>query len=370
MSTRYVDALKGYEFFIHHHGRASRHDINFYLFSQGRRAINQRIYRHYKGLIRLGIEGYIPINKFKLFESLGRIQVVGDRRRWRRQAVELSGRYSIDEMEWQDVLITDISETGFGILSSERITIKAGTLLWIRLEGYNHLPATLVWRKYPENETRFGVRTLEFVTKYKQIEEKMDIDRITGELRILRLQKGELHWSDFNRVLEKINELLHAVSALIHAVDQAVEVEIGSVQPVLSSIRFGSRRMFRIKVDFWQAAILKAVRDMLVPWHKMKERYRKGIKQPKTAGNSLDIEIARNALFLKNVDLGPRLSGDLVESLRNPLCDALGIEKLPEELFGPESLETGILLRRILPAAAELIAGDDPDFNLEVVLND
>jgi hypothetical protein len=37
-----------------------------------------------------------------------------------------------------------------------------------------------------------------------------------------------------------------------------------------------------------------------------------------------------------------------------------------QSIFGPKSLETGIVKERLLPAATELIAGDDPDFEVEV----
>jgi len=52
--------------------------------------------------------------------------------------------------------------------------------------------------------------------------------------------------------------------------------------------------------------------------------------------------------------------------LGGPLQRALGVRELPEQLFEDGSPEEGILNQRLLPAATDLAAGDDLDFDVEV----
>lgn len=49
-----------------------------------------------------------------------------------------------------------------------------------------------------------------------------------------------------------------------------------------------------------------------------------------------------------------------------PIKSALGLDELPDGLFEETSSEKGILEERIIPPIAELVAGDDLDFKLEV----
>jgi hypothetical protein len=39
---------------------------------------------------------------------------------------------------------------------------------------------------------------------------------------------------------------------------------------------------------------------------------------------------------------------------------------LPKRLFEAGTLERGVLTERVVPAIAELVAGDDPDFKISV----
>ena len=64
MTARFVDALKGYEFFLRQRGRASLDEVNKYLMQHGYRPISLRTYTHYHKLLQHGFRYYIPINKF------------------------------------------------------------------------------------------------------------------------------------------------------------------------------------------------------------------------------------------------------------------------------------------------------------------
>ena len=82
MSAQFVDALKGYDYFLSARGRASREEVNRHLASINRKAIAQRTFTHYGNLIDKGFRSYVPINKFDVFQSLGRLQLAADRRRY------------------------------------------------------------------------------------------------------------------------------------------------------------------------------------------------------------------------------------------------------------------------------------------------
>jgi hypothetical protein len=84
MAAQFVDELLGYEYFPEKQGKVTRDEINNYLTSKGRRPIQQRTYTHYRKLIDNGFLSYVPINRFDVFQSLGKIQMAADRRRFHR----------------------------------------------------------------------------------------------------------------------------------------------------------------------------------------------------------------------------------------------------------------------------------------------
>jgi len=52
MSAKFVDALKGYEYYLKERGEATTiDDVNNYLVTHGRRSIQARTYGHYRKLL-------------------------------------------------------------------------------------------------------------------------------------------------------------------------------------------------------------------------------------------------------------------------------------------------------------------------------
>jgi hypothetical protein len=51
MSAEFVDALKGYEYYLKERGEATIDDVNNYLVTHGRRPIQARTYNHYRKLL-------------------------------------------------------------------------------------------------------------------------------------------------------------------------------------------------------------------------------------------------------------------------------------------------------------------------------
>ena len=86
---------------------------------------------------------------------------------------------------------------------------------------------------------------------------------------------------------------------------------------------------------------------------------------------NLAIEVTRNAIHLRREPAEEGIGRELVaELMRGPLQKALGVSELPEKLFEDGSLEEGIVQQRLLPAATDLLAGDDLDFDVQVEEDD
>ena len=162
MSARFVDALKGYEFFVKQRGKASLDDVNEYLLRHGYRPISLRTYTHYHKLLQHGFRYYIPINKFDVFQALGRLQTIADRRRYFREKTEIPALISRDGQRWVQAIVIDRSVVGFGIFVPEKFPVSTGKRVFVRLEGYHDIPVIVVWRKHLERGTRLGVRAFSF----------------------------------------------------------------------------------------------------------------------------------------------------------------------------------------------------------------
>jgi hypothetical protein len=124
MSAKYVDALKGYEYFLSTRGRADRDQVNLALKRQGRNPISARTYSHYLSLLDSGFRTYVPINKFDVFQAIGQLPVSPDRRRFYREVAEVPSSLSFDGESWQPATLVDRSIVGFGGLTRKRIPAK------------------------------------------------------------------------------------------------------------------------------------------------------------------------------------------------------------------------------------------------------
>ncbi len=366
MSAKFVDALKGYEYFLSYSGEASRDDINQYLQEIGRRPISARTCSHYQSLQAHGFLSYIPINKFDVFQSLGRLQMAADRRRYARTEIERAASVSTDGERWLPVTLIDESLVGFGAVTSSKMNEKPGHPILLRIEGFQDIPSILVWRRAEESFTRFGIRAIEFIAKFATTGPAPVPTRLTGVLTIKRTSESGLNWSELFRILSKVDELLAATDDLIYSLAELVRKPISLASPVVSSIKLGSPGDVQIKIDFGVAEIIKVVLEKLQFWGSQKRRFKAETRSTELQNANLEIEHMRNALKLKREADDTGLSREVGDALVKRALHVIGVSEVPESLFGPTSLEAGILKERLLPPAAELIAGDDPDFEVEV----
>jgi hypothetical protein len=87
-------------------------------------SISPQVY--YKKLIAHGFRSYIPINKFDVFQSLGKIELAADRRRYYRETIEQPVLISRDGIRWINGKIIDKSLVGFGIVTQHKFPITKG----------------------------------------------------------------------------------------------------------------------------------------------------------------------------------------------------------------------------------------------------
>lgn len=370
MAAEFVDALIGYEYYLKVRGKASMDNVNDYLIQHDRRPISQRTYGHYRKLLANGFRSYIPINKFDVFQSLGRLQMAADRRRYRRETSALTVQISRNGKNWIEGELLDKSIVGFGVETKERFPSTPGNQIWVRLKGYKDIPATLVWRKHKDTSTRIGIRAIEFVAKYQFLDEEVDIQRLRGLLKITRTVDGDLDWNEIYRVFDKTDELINALSAFMYTLDELIKSDVRLARPVLSSIKFGSVGDAQIKVDLGIAEILRLIIEKLQFGRLEKHRYRVENKKLELEVANLEIETIRNAVNLKKELHDPEMTEKIIAELPETVKRVFNIEQLPAGLLDEGSPERAILNERVIPAATELVAGDDTDFDLEVSVDE
>jgi len=79
-----------------------------------------------------------------------------------------------------------------------------------------------------------------------------------------------------------------------------------------------------------------------------------------------EIEIIRSAIKVGREAIELGISREVADSLVGSVMRTLNFEQVHFPLFEPGSLERGILTDRLLPAVAELVAGDDPDIEVDM----
>jgi hypothetical protein len=319
-------------------------------------------------LLANGFRSYIPINQFDVFQSLGRIQMAADRRRYGRESIELPAKISRNGDKWMASVIIDKSLVGFGILTTEIFPVAKGSKIWVRVDSYEDIPVMVVWREHNKGKglTRLGIRAFEFITKYRVGDRELESARLTGLLKITRKQEKSLDWRYFYRIFNQTNELLDSVSSLIYALAEIVGVDIQLARPVLETIKFGSAGETQIKIDFGIADMLKTLIDTFLYSGLEKKRLKEENRKSELENANLAIEVARNAVNFRKEALEANIPEIAIDALLEPTKQVLNVEHLPSGLFGDGSLEKAILTERVIPVVVELIAGDDPDFNLSV----
>lgn len=370
MAAQFVDALKGYEYFMQVRGKASLDNINEFLESINRKSIHQRTYEHYQKLLKRGFTSYVPINQFDVYQTLDKLQVASDRRRYTREVVDIDIKFSLDKYTWIPAKIIDMSLVGFGMVTFDRLSIKPGTLIWVHMNHYRDIPTILVWKRRYENQLRFGLRALEFISNYKIFKEISPPIRSTGLLIVQRTIDHEIDWSELFRIMSKINQLIDASADLLDSIAKICHMHINLAKPFISSIRFGSPGDVQVKVDLGVAEVIKISLEKAQLWKLEKERYKIENRGQYLKNALLEVEVLRKAVKLRVEAIESGISPDIANSLfSHVIRKSLNISELPDNLFEFGSLENGILTDRLLPAALELIAGDSPNLNVEIQEN-
>jgi len=368
MSAKFVDALKGYEYYLKERGEAIIDDVNNYLVTHGREPIQPRTYAHYRKLLAHGFRSYIPINQFDVFQALGKLQMAADRRRYHRDKTQIPAKVSRDGENWKDATIVDKSLVGFGVTILEKFTATQGSKIWIRLNGYEDIPIIVVWKQHDQegNSTSLGVRAFEFIANYQLTEDNVSVSRLTGVIQISREEDGVLEWENMYRVFDNTNQLLDAVSDLIYSLSEVLDSKVSVARPVLTSIKFGSPGELQAKVDFGVAEIVRVLIEKVQYWSLDRKRFIEENRKRELENANYSIEVIRNAINLRKEALDVGMTDDAVTAILRPIKGVFNINEIPRDLFGEGTLERGVLTERVIPVVAELVAGDDPDFKISV----
>ncbi len=373
MAAQFVDALKGYEYFLQHRGKVPLENINEFLKDSRRNPIHERTFNHYGNLLKHGFRSYVPINQFDVFRTLGRLQMASDRRQYVREEADIDAEFSLDRNTFIQANIINRSPVGFGIKTKQPFPLKYGRLVWVRIANYHDMPTIVIWKRSAENIVRFGLRCIEFIDKYQIYKEELLLNRLTGLIIVSKMSHNEIQWSELFRIMSKVDELVEASSTLIYSIAEAADVKIKVAKPIIASIRFESPGNFQLKIDASLTDIVKFAVEKAQLWSLEKERYRVQTKKleldnhrQKLEHEMLKIEAMRNAIRLRKEAIDTGIPKEMADYLLVSFLKALNIRELPSTIFEPDSPELGIIKGRLLPAAAELGAGDDPDFKIEV----
>jgi PilZ domain len=368
----FVDALKGYEYYLENRGNITLDQVNRYLLESDRNPIALRTYTHYRHLLNNGFRSYIPINKFDVFQAIGRVQIAADRRRFDRHPTELQAQISRDGIKWRTVRIIDRSIVGFGIVTEEKFPTTTGVSGWVRSDSYIDMPVVIVWRNHEQNSTRLGMRAMEFLAKYRLHEVQREI-RTTKSLRIKRSEISDLDWDNIFGVLERVNEVIKSATDLFYILEDLYEIEINLARPQLEFIKFGSPGDTSIKLDFGIAEILRVLLEKIQFWGLQKRQLKAEIighelsnEAIRLANANTKIEMIRNAVKLsKEVD-DAQLGENIANGIKDLVPNILGVRRIKPETFSQGSPEKAILDERLIPASANLIAGDDTEYSVNI----
>jgi hypothetical protein len=366
MTAQFVDALRGYEYFLRLRGQASLEEVNDYLVSQNRKPISSRTFTHYLKLLSFGFRSYIPINKFDVFQSLGRVQVVSDRRGYGREVLGVHAEISKNRSLWYEVEIVDRSPVGLGILVDGRLPIRPGAPLWVRMDGYEDIPTVVVWRNHLDDATELGVRATEFISRFAVEEATQDPSRLTGFFRVRYTPAGEVKWQNLHRIVNAIDELLIGASDLLYSLDEVLGTNLVIVNPTISSLAIPKPGEIELHIDVVCAEILSVVFEKLEIWGLRKRKIGPTAGQLEMSLINSRIEVLRNVVNLRQESEAAGLIEAIVDGLELPLKRLFDLSDFPPTLLIEASPERAILTSRVLPAAIELLAGDDPDLDIYI----
>lgn len=367
MSANFGDARIGYEHYIDTRGNVSFEEINDYLLKIKHNPISQRTFNHYRSLMRYGYRSYFPINQFDVSRMLGQLPVAPDRRRYEREKVNIEAKISTDGIIRINTKVIDKSIIGFGMSTSEKLSIKNGDPIWLHIPQYHDIPAILIWHKKLNNTIRFGVRALEFISVYGIVQEENPISDLTGFLIVKKTSEEGLSWKEIYNLMGKIEKLLDASSELLKYVAEKNNIKLNLLSPILSSIKFSSPGEVSVIIDWKFFALLVALIRIVQLWRVDKNRLKEENRTLKLSNDmrEMQIEYARKIVKTRKV-ANLDIAKQVLSALPGLLKKILNIDELPPDLFGSGSLITQMSTEQLLPAAADLIGGDDQQIEVDL----
>ena len=364
-NARFVDALVGYRYFLARRGDARLADVNRFLKNSGRSPVSERTFRHYQKLVANGFTGYIPINQFDVFHALGRLQAASDRRRHKRTAADLIAQLRVVRGPWRNGVVVDASAVGFGIALQEPFRSALPAMGWLRIPNYKDVPVVVVWQKRVDGSLRVGLRATQYVYKYRSPEQPVEA-KAAARFRITRPARRRLDWDDFIRVTSRTHELIAATTDFLAALAEALETELEVDPPVVEEIRYGSPGKLDVKIDAGVAEVLQVLFEFVFFYKLKKKELRARTANQEIAAVNLTLEAMRNAIKLEKESQEPGVSEGLASAVRELVPRLFKGRSVPTGLLSVGTPERGILEERMIPASAELSAGDDVDYEIDI----
>lgn len=366
MAAKFVDALKGYEYFLENRGNISIDEINTFLRSKGRNEISQRTFGHFKKLVRYGIMSYVPINQFDVDITLGRLQMATDRRRYSREIINIDVWVSMDGNEWIKAEVINKSQVGLGLYTENEFRFRTKRIIWVRIDNYNDIPSILVWKLPYKNGHRFGVRSFEFINNYQFDRKSILLDRLTHQLVVRKTSGDKISWQELLRIISKIDELIGASSDLLDSIAKLIDIELKLSRPVLSSVKFSSPGEFVINIALALAFLILGILKTIQLWKPTIRQFKEVTRGIKLKNDILEVQKARKIVKLRKEAVDPNIKKQLLDNLSPSIKQALNIDILPSNIF-ENSVEDGILNSRLIPATLDLAFGDDPDIEIQII---
>ena len=260
----------------------------------------------------------------------------------------------------------DRSPVGLGILVHGRLPIRPGAPLWVRMAGYKDIPTIVVWRNHLNGSTELGVRATEFISRFETGEKDPSMARGTGALVVDYAPSGEVQWRNLHRILNAVDELLIGSSDFIYSMDEVMGKHLVLGTPIIANLTIPGIEGFKVQIDIACAEVLGVVFEKLEIWGLRKRGLEPQSGQIEMALINSRIEVLRNVVNLRQESEAAGLVQAIVDGLAVPLTRIFDQKDMPIDLLAISSPERAILASRLLPAAIELLAGDDPNLEIRI----
>ena len=357
-NAKFSDALQGYRFYLDRRGDANIAEVNEYLKRKGATHVSPRTYGHYAKLLARGFTSYIPINQFDVLLTIGRLRSASDRRKHTRRPVSDSFSISIAGGAWLSGKVIDASEVGLGVVIRSQHTLPRGSIGLVRIADHEEFLANVVWSRPKGRTLRAGLRAFQHISAYSE-DRAIDMGARGGKFVLARTSEGELPWARFYSILSRTDELIAAVKDLRIALWAAGHSHVDVADPILRRINFASPGSFELKIDLGVEGLLRLILDKVQFWGLQKREMRAKVRSLELGNELQQLEAVRNAFDLGRTIQNTPLAVELSEELRSLAITIMPGTKIPKGLFAPGTPEMAILEKRILPAALDMLAGDD-----------